>query len=73
MVDALKRAVSLVGNASLCAMNDRRKGLLTKIEQDCLDLPGDTTLFTKHCLDLFRKKFKKHLLKDLKLSEEIEI
>ena len=66
VVDALKRAVALVGNASFCAMNDRRKGLLAKIAPDCLDLLENTTLFTKNCLDLFGKKFKKHLLKDLK-------
>ena len=72
VVDALKRAVALVGNASFCAMNDRRKGLLAKIAPDCLDLLDDTTLFTKDCQDLFGKKFKKHLLKDLKLGKEID-
>ena len=72
VVDALKWALALIGNASLCAMNDQRKGLLAKIAPGCLDLLDDTTLFTKNCLDLFSKKFEKHLLKDLKLSKEID-
>ena len=72
VMDTLKRAVALIGNASFCAMNDRRKGLLAKIAPDCLDLLDDTTLFTKNCLDLFGKKLKKHPLKNLKLSKEID-
>ena len=72
VIDMVKRAISLVGNASFCATSDRRKGLLAKLAPECLDLLDDKALFTRGHADLFRKKFKKNLLKDLKLSKEID-
>ena len=71
VIDMVKRAISLVGNASFCATSDRRKGLLAKLAPECLDLLDDKALFTRGHVDLFGKKFKKNLLKDLKLSKEI--
>ena len=72
VIDMVKRAISLVGNASFCATSDRRKGLLAKLTPECLDLLDDKALFTRGHADLFGKKFKKNLLKDLKLSKEID-
>jgi hypothetical protein len=58
--------MSLIGNASHCALVDRRKGLLAKVSPDCKELfvPGSS--------ELFGKKFKKAILKDLKLSKEMD-
>ena len=56
---------------SFCASSDRRKGLLAKLAPECLDL-DDKALFTRGHADLFGKKFKKNLQKDLKLSKEID-
>ena len=50
-----------------CETSDRRKGLLAKLAPECLDLLDDKALFTQGHADLFGKKFKKNLLKDLKL------
>ena len=72
VIDMVKRAISLVGNASICATSDRRKGLLAKLAPECLDLLNDKALFTRGHANLFGKKFKKNLLKDLKLSKEID-
>ena len=72
VTDMVKRAISLVGNASICATSDRRKGLLAKLAAECLDLLNDKALFTRGHANLFGKKFKKNLLKDLKLSKEID-
>lgn len=72
IIDMVKRVISLVGNASFCATSDRRKGLLAKLAPECLDLLDDKTLFTQGHNELFGKKFKKNLLKDLKLSKEID-
>ena len=72
VVDFVCRAISLVGNASFCALADRRKGLLVKVSADCLDLVDDSDLFTSGCSDLFGKRFKKAFLKELKLSKELD-
>ena len=72
VIDMVKRAISLVGNAPFCATSDRRKGLLAKLAPECLDLLDDKALFTRGHAHLLGKKFKKNLLKDLKLSKEID-
>ena len=46
VIDMVKRAISLVGNASFCAFSDRRKGLLAKLVSECIDLLDDKALFT---------------------------
>ena len=66
VIDMVKQAISQVGNAFFCATSDRRKGLLAKLA------PDDKALFTGGHVALFGKKFKKNLLKDLKLSKEID-
>ncbi len=53
VIDMLRRAISLVGNASFCATSDRRKGLLAKLAPECLDLLDDKALFTRGHTDLF--------------------
>lgn len=72
VVEFLRQAISLVGNASFCGLVDRRKGLLVKVSPECMDLLDDPKLFTSGSSDLFGKKFKKALLKDLKLSKEMD-
>ena len=72
VVEFVRRAMSLIGNASYCALVDRRKGLLAKVSPDCLDLIEDPELFTPGSSDLFGKKFKKAVLKELKLAKEMD-
>ena len=72
VVEAIQRAISLIGNASHCALVDRRKGLLAKVFPETLDLIDDPALFVPGTPDLFGKKFKKAVFKDLKLSKEID-
>ncbi|CAB4038123.1 Hypothetical predicted protein, partial [Paramuricea clavata] len=72
VIEACRRAMSLIGNASHCALVDRRKGLLAKVSPDCLDLVDDPELFGPGSSELFGKKFKKAILKDLKLSKEMD-
>jgi hypothetical protein len=72
VVEFARRAVSLIGNASHCAIIDLRKGLLSKVSAECLDLMEDPKLFVPGSSDLFGKKFKKAVLKDLKLSKEMD-
>ena len=72
VIDMLRQAISIVGNASFCGTSDRRKGLLAKLALECLDYLDDKALFTRGHTDLFGKKFKKNLLKDLKLTKEID-
>ncbi|XP_028401014.1 uncharacterized protein LOC114524096 [Dendronephthya gigantea] len=72
VVELVQRAVALTGNASFCALADRRKGLLAKISSDSLDLLEDQSLFSQGSTDLFGKKFKKSFLKELKLSKELD-
>ena len=38
VINYIKRTISLVGNVSFCANNDRRKALLVKMAPDCLDI-----------------------------------
>ena len=72
VVEAIQRAISLIGNASHCALVDRRKGLLAKVSPETLDLIDDPALFVPGTPDLFGKKFKKAVFKDLKLSKEMD-
>ena len=70
--NCVRRAIFLVGNASYCALVGRRKGLLAKVSSDCMDLIDDPELFASGSSDLFGKKFKKALLKDLTVSKEMD-
>ena len=72
VIESVQNAISFIGNASHCALVDRRKGLLAKVSPDCLDLVDDPALFAPNTADLFGKKFKKAILKDLKLSKEMD-
>ena len=63
VVEFVRQAISLVGNASFCGLSDRRKILLAKVSPECLDLLDETNLFEKNSTDLFGKKFKKAMLK----------
>ena len=51
---------------------DHRKGLLAKVSPETLDLIDDPALFVPGTPDLFGKKFKKAVFKDLKLSKEMD-
>ena len=72
VIEATRRAMSLIGNASHCALVDRRKGLLAKVSPECLDLADDPELFAPGSSDLFGKKFRRAIFKDLKLSKEMD-
>ena len=72
VIELVRRAVALTGNASYCALVDRRKSLLGKVSSDSLDLIDDPELFVPDSSDLFGKKFKKAFLKELKLSKELD-
>ena len=72
VIELVRRAIALTGNASYCALVDRRKGLLAKVSSDSLDLIDDPELFVPDSSDLFGKKFKKAFLKELKLSKELD-
>jgi hypothetical protein len=45
---------------------------LAKVSPDCLNLVDDPELFVPGSSELFGKKFKKAILKDLKLSKEMD-
>ena len=62
----------LIGNASHCALVDRHKGLLAKVSPETLDLIDDPALFVPGTPDLFGKKFKKAVFKELKLSKGMD-
>jgi hypothetical protein len=66
VIEFVHQAISLVGNASFCGLSDCCKGLLAKISPESLDLPDDASLFGKDSSELFGKKFKKAMLKELK-------
>ena len=72
VIELVRRAIALTGNASYCALVDRRKGLLAKVSSDSLDLIDDPELFVPDSSDLFGKKFEKAFLKELKLSKELD-
>ena len=72
VIKLVQRAIALTGNASFCALVDRREGLLAKVSSDSLDLIEDPSLFSPGSTDLFGKKFKKSFLKELKLSRELD-
>ena len=72
VVEAIQRAISLIGIASHCALVDQRKGLLAKVLPQTLDLIDDPALFVPGTPDLFGKKFKKAVFKDLKLSKQMD-
>ncbi len=57
VVEAVQRAISLIGNASHCTLVDRRKGLLANVSSETLDLIDDPALFVPGTKDLFGKKF----------------
>ena len=56
VIELVQRAIALTGNASFCALVDRRKGLLAKVSSDSLDLIEDPSLFSPGSTDLFGKK-----------------
>ena len=56
-----------------CALTDRRKTLLAKVSAECLDLVDNQALFVPGTSDMFGKKFKKAVLKDLKLAKEMVV
>ena len=72
VIDFARRTMSLVGNASHCALTDRRKSLLAKVSEECLDLVDDQALFVPGTSDMFGKKLKKAVVKDLKLAKEMD-
>ena len=72
VIELVQRAIALTGNASFCALFDRRKGLLAKVLSDSLELIADPSLFCPGFTDLFGKKFKKSFLKELKVSKELD-
>ena len=72
VIDFVRRTMSLVGNASHCALTDRRKTLLANVSAECLDLVDDKALFVPGTSDMFGKKFKKAVLKELKLAKEMD-
>ena len=72
VIELVQRAIALTGNASFCALVDRRKGLLAKVSTDSLDLIEDPSLFCPGSTDLFGKKFKKSFLKEIELSKELD-
>ena len=57
VIDFVRRTMSLVGNASHCALTDRRKTLLAKVSAEWLDLVDDQALFVPGASDMFGKKF----------------
>ena len=59
VIEPVRRAIALTGNASYCAPVDRRKGLLAKVSSDSLDLIDDPELFVPDSSDLFGKKIGK--------------
>ena len=59
VIEACRRAMSLIGNTSHCALVDRRKGLLAKVSPDCLDLVDDPELFVPVPLNCSGKSLKK--------------
>ena len=73
VIDFACCTMSLVGNASHCALTDRRKSLLAKVSAECLDLVDDQALFVPGTSDMFGKKLKKAVVKDLKLAKEMDI
>ena len=66
VVEFVRQAISLVGNASFCGLSDRRKSLLVKVSPESLDLLDERSLFEENSADLFGKKFKKAILKEFK-------
>lgn len=62
-------AIMVIGNTSHCAHVDRREGLLAKVLPETLDLADDQEL--SGSTELFRKKLKKAVFKDLKLAKEM--
>jgi hypothetical protein len=65
VIEASRRAMSLIGNASHCALVDCRNGLLAKVSPECLELIDDPELFVPGSSELFGKKFKKAIFKGL--------
>ena len=59
VIELVRRAIALTGNASYCALVDRRKGLLAKVSSDSLDLIDDPELFVPDSSDLFGKNSRK--------------
>ena len=57
VIEFVRQAISLVGNASFCGLSDRRKGLLAKISAESLDLLDNTSLFGKNSAELKFKHF----------------
>jgi len=66
VVDFVRQAISLEGNAFFCGLSDRRKSLLANVSPEFLDLLDETNLFEKDSADLFGKKFKQAMLKEFK-------
>ena len=62
VIELVRRAIALTGNASYCALVDRRKGLLAKVSSDSLDLIDDLELFVPDSSDLFGKKIQESFL-----------
>ena len=59
VVEAVQRAISLIGNASHCALVDRRKGSLAKISPETLDVIDDrrcSSLVHRICLEKSLKR-----------------
>ena len=59
VIELVRRAIALTGNASYCALVDRRKGLLAMVSSDSLDLIDDPELFLPDSSDLFGKNSRK--------------
>ena len=72
VIELVQRAIALTGDASFCALVDRRKGLLAEVSSNFLDLIEDPSLFCAGSTDVFGKKFKKSFFKELKLSKEVD-
>ena len=47
VVEFVRQAISLVGNASFCGLSDRRKSLLAQVSPESLDLLDERNLFKR--------------------------
>ena len=72
VIDLAKQAIALTGNASFCALTDRRKSLPAKISPEFLALLDEASLFNACVADRFGKKFKKAMLKELKHDKMLD-
>ena len=51
VVEFIRQAISLLGNASFCGLSDRRKSLLAKMSPESFHLLDEINLFEKNSAD----------------------